>query len=93
MYTTRFGRTVKKPERYTPEEENLVDDFKDSDYDEGDQSDVSTEISFESEELSEESDVDENGNLNDFVVEENTEDNNDDQSSEDGECSSRESAA
>ena len=33
MYTTRSGRLVKKPDRYEPSEEELVDDYKDDEYD------------------------------------------------------------
>lgn len=72
VYTTRFGRTVKKPERFEPVEV-CDDDFKDSDYDET-ESDVSSEVSFESDELTSESDADDNGNLTGFIRDENNDD-------------------
>lgn len=82
MYVTRSGRVSKKPERYEPVEK-VTDDFEESEYDDT-ESDVSTEVSFESEELSEETDVDEYGNLDGFVVEENSEINNEEDVIEDG---------
>lgn len=71
MYTTRYGRVVKKPVTYTPEPVEFEDDDSGSDV----SSDVSSEISYESDELTSESDADEcTGNLKDFVVESDAED-------------------
>lgn len=69
---TRSGRTVKKPERYTPNEV-CDDDYADDEYDDTDLSDVSSEVSYESEEISSESDADEHGNLDGFVTEDKSE--------------------
>ena len=67
---TRYGRLVKKPELFVPQEVP-EDDFSDSDYDE-EESDVSSEIEYSSEEESESE-----GSLKDFVVrEEETDDDN-----------------
>lgn len=68
---TRSGRTVKPPERYVPVEV-CDDDYEDEDYDDTDLSDVSSEMSVDSEEISSESDADENGNLDGFVTEDKT---------------------
>ena len=46
-----------------------VDDFAEDEYDSTDLSDVSSEASFDSEEMSSETDADEDGNLRGFVVE------------------------
>lgn len=68
MYTTRFGRTIKKPEVYTPIEE-VEDDF--SDHEDVADSDVSSTISYDSEE--EVSDTESEGSLKEFVVDEDSE--------------------
>jgi hypothetical protein len=71
---TRSGRVVKAPERYTPVEV-CDDDFTEADYDsDAELSDVSSEASYDSEEVSSESDADENGNLDGFVVEDKSDD-------------------
>jgi hypothetical protein len=59
---------VKKPERYTPMEV-CEDDYADDEYDDTDLSDVSSEVSYDSEEISSESDADEQGNLDGFITE------------------------
>jgi hypothetical protein len=64
---TRSGRLVKKPVLYVPVEVP-VDDFSDSDYDE-EESEVSTEVSEDSED--EESETE--GSLKDFIVEDDSE--------------------
>lgn len=69
---TRSGRVVKKPERYTPNEV-CDDDYAAEEYDDTDVSEVSSEVSYESEEISSESDADENGNLDGFVTEDKSE--------------------
>lgn len=65
MYTTRYGRGVKQPERYTPIEE-VEDDY--SDHEDVSDSDVSSTVSYDSEEEAESDDEDE-GSLKEFVVE------------------------
>ena len=77
MVRTRSGRTVKPPNRYVPVEV-CDDDYGDEDYDSTDISDVSSEMSLDSEEISSESDADDQGNLDGFV----TEDKSDDSGSE-----------
>ena len=68
---TRSGRAVKAPVRYVPVEV-CEDDFDEGDYDSTDLSDVSSEASYDSEEMTSESDADDNGNLDGFVVEDKT---------------------
>jgi len=68
---TRSGRAVKAPVRYVPVEV-CEDDFDDDDYDSTDLSDVSSEASYDSEEMTSESDADDNGNLDGFVIEDKT---------------------
>lgn len=72
MYTTRSGRVVKPPVRYEPVVESFEDDFSDSDYDdESDEDDVDS-IMTEDESDESDDDLDENGNLKDFVIEEDS---------------------
>ena len=68
---TRSGRAVKAPVRYVPVEV-CEDDFDEGDYDSTDLSDISSEASYDSEEMTSESDADDNGNLDGFVVEDKT---------------------
>ena len=68
---TRSGRTVKAPERYTPHEV-CEDDYADDDYDTEESASVSSEVSYDTEDISSESDADEEGNLVGFVVEDKT---------------------
>jgi len=65
---TRSGRAVKAPERYTPQEV-CDDDYADEDYDSDESSIKSSEVSYDTEDISSESDADEEGNLAGFVVE------------------------
>lgn len=69
---TRSGRVVKKPERYVPVEV-CEDDYGTEDYDSRESSDVSSEVSIDPDDLSSESDADEHGNLDGFVVEDKSE--------------------
>jgi len=64
--TTRFGRVVKKPTRYSPQE-RCEDDYASDEYD-SHESDISSEMSCDPDDFSSESDADENGNLAGFVV-------------------------
>lgn len=59
------------PVRYVPVEV-CEDDFGDDDYDSTDLSDISSEASYDSEEMTSESDADDNGNLDGFVIEDKT---------------------
>ena len=65
---TRSGRTVKAPERYTPQEV-CEDDYADDDYDSAESGSVSSEVSYDTEDISSESDADQEGNLAGFIVE------------------------
>lgn len=74
MTVTRFGRTVKKPVLYVPAEEVLIDDYASDEHDSVIDSDIDTEDEegFSSEEDYDD-DADENGNLKDFVVDDESE--------------------
>ena len=65
---TRSGRLIKKPERYTPVEV-CEDDYASDEYDSEESSDVSSDVSVDPDDISSESDADEHGNLDGFVVE------------------------
>ena len=64
---TRYGRVSKAPERYEPVEQ-VEDDYDVDDYDTEDPDDVSEEIETDSDEEEDESDIDEDGNLDGFIV-------------------------
>lgn len=68
---TRSGRVVKPPQRYVPQEV-CDDDYQTDDYDSQESGTVSSEVSYDSEDISSESDADNNGNLKGFVVESET---------------------
>lgn len=68
---TRSGRVVKAPERYVPQEV-CEDDYADEDYDSDESGTVSSEVSYDTEDISSESDADDEGNLAGFVVEDKT---------------------
>ncbi len=68
---TRSGRTVKAPVRYTPQEV-CEDDYADDDYDTEESGSVSSEVSYDTEDISSESDADVDGNLEGFVIEDKT---------------------
>ena len=65
---TRSGRAVKAPERYTPQEV-CDDDYATDDYNSDESSIRSSEVSYDTENISSESDADEEGNLAGFIVE------------------------
>jgi len=67
MSRTRSGRTIKKPDRWEPDEE-VMDDFGEDEYDSDDDSDVSSILS-----ISEDED-DEDDNLDGFIVDDTEED-------------------
>lgn len=85
---TRSGRAVKAPERYTPQEV-CDDDYADEDYDSQESGSVSSEVSYDTEDISSESDADPEGNLAGFIVEDksssDSESNGSDVRSESGE--------
>ena len=64
---TRSGRVVKPPVRYTPQE-ICDDDYASNEYDSDESESVSSEVSYDSEDVSDESDADEEGNLEGFIV-------------------------
>lgn len=76
IYKTRSGRNVKKPELFKATEDSFVDDYGEHEYDTDVGSDIDTEDELYSDEESEYSDddEDENGNLKDFVVDDEDED-------------------
>jgi hypothetical protein len=67
---TRFGRAVKKPALYVPVETVLDDDYATDEHDDIDsESLIDTEDEYKSDDESDDDDdADENGNLKDFVV-------------------------
>jgi hypothetical protein len=67
---TRFGRVVKKPTLYVPVETVLDDDYATDEHDDTDsESLIDTEDEYKSDDESDDDeDADENGNLKDFVV-------------------------
>lgn len=79
---TRSGRVSKPPERYEPVEQ-VEDDYAPDDYD-SHESDISSEISYDSDEEGSEDDADSDGNLDGFVVSDKSES---DDSDTDGEPS------
>ena len=85
---TRSGRVVKAPERYTPQEV-CEDDYATEEYDSDESSIHSSEVSYDTEDISSESDADEDGNLAGFIVEDksssDSESNGSDVRSESGE--------
>jgi hypothetical protein len=77
---TRSGRAIKKPVVYVPTETVLDDDYCTDDYD----TEIGSEIDTDEECYSDESeddyedDADENGNLKDFVVDDDEESESED---------------
>ena len=73
-YRTRSGRLIKKPVLYEPEEV-CEDDYSDDDEPiDSDDEDIEEESDDEEEEDDE--DADENGNLKDFIVEDESDEEN-----------------
>ena len=73
--TTRSGRAVKKPDRYEPPAEKLLDDYNDSEYEHDTDDDDDIDSIQSDDDVSESgSDVDENGNLQGFVESDSEED-------------------
>jgi len=73
---SRYGRVIKPPVRYTPVEV-CVDDYAKEDYDSDESDTVSSFEYCESDDISSESDADDNGNLKDFVVDKTSSDEED----------------
>ncbi len=73
-YRTRSGRLIKKPVLYEPKE-LCEDDYSDEEVLTEDEDDIDIEES-EDESEDEDSDADENGNLKDFVVEDESDEEN-----------------
>ena len=71
--TTRYGRVIKKPVLYEPEE-ICEDDYSDEEDEDEIDEDEDIEEEDEEDEEEDEEDADENGNLKDFVVEDEDED-------------------
>lgn len=74
---TRSGRKIKKPELFQPTETDLIDDYGSDEHDTDTDidSDIDTEDECYSDESEDEydSDADENGNLKDFIVDDESE--------------------
>ena len=69
---TRTGRQIKKPERYTPVENVLEDDYTNEEYDSDEiGSDLDTDEEIYSDEESE--DDEDEGSLKDFIVDDDEE--------------------
>lgn len=69
---TRSGRKIKKPVVFVPTEDVVNDDYGDDEHD----TDFDSDIDTEDEEYSsddDEEDADENGNLRDFIVDDESE--------------------
>ena len=69
---TRSGRKIKKPTLFQPTEQELVDDYGSDEHD----TDFDSELDTDDEECStdeDDSDADENGNLKDFIVDDESE--------------------
>jgi|TARA_B110000967_G_scaffold171096_1_gene181426 hypothetical protein len=74
MTRTRSGRHIKKPVLFQPTEHILEDDYATDEHDTDLDSDIDTDDEVYDEDDSEEDDdADENGNLKDFVVEDESE--------------------
>jgi len=70
---TRSGRQIKKPVLFQPTETVLEDDYATDEHDTDIDSDIDTEDEEEYSSEDEEEDADENGNLKDFVVDDESE--------------------
>jgi hypothetical protein len=72
---TRSGRHIKKPDLFQPEETVLEDDYATDEHDTDIDSVIDTddEEEYSSDEDDEDDDADENGNLKDFVVDDESE--------------------
>jgi len=80
-YTTRSGRTIKKPKEFKPTEDTFTDDFREDEYDtdESFDTDIDTDEEMDSESEYDEDDYeeDDNGNLKGFVVSDSEDDEED----------------
>lgn len=69
MVQTRYGRVVKKPERFSPQE-TVIDDYSSDEHDTDWESDISSEISYDPDELNEESETEDHDFIDDDEDEE-----------------------
>jgi hypothetical protein len=83
---TRSGRTVKAPERYSPQEV-CDDDYAPDEYDSDESSLHTSDDECDTDDISSESDADEDGNLAGFVVKSDDEDIDSDVSASGGDGS------
>ncbi len=83
---TRSGRIVKPPERWSPQE-RCEDDYASDEYDSDESSLHTSDDECDSEDISSESDADEDGNLAGFVVKSDDEDIDSDVSASGGDGS------
>lgn len=84
---SRFGRQIKKPNFYEPEETVLEDDYLEEEHDSDIDSNIDTEDEYQSGDESEYDDdddeeEDDNGNLKDFIVDDEDEEEDEDYESE-----------
>jgi hypothetical protein len=70
---TRSGRKIKKPVVFVPTEDVVNDDYGDDEHDTDFDSDIDTEDEEYSSDDDDEEDADENGNLRDFIVDDESE--------------------
>lgn len=70
---TRSGRKIKKPELFKPTEQDIVDDYSPEDHDTDFDSELDTGDEEDYSSSDEEEDADENGNLKDFIVDDESE--------------------
>jgi hypothetical protein len=72
---TRSGRKIKKPELFQPTEQELIDDYSPDEHDTDFDSELDTEDERYSDESDEDddSDADEHGNLKGFIVDDESE--------------------
>jgi len=73
---TRSGRKIRKPDSFKPTETKLDDDYNEDEHDSEFDSDIDTEEEYNSDSDSDDDDdddADENGNLKDFVVDSDSE--------------------
>ena len=89
---TRSGRIVKQPERWSPQE-RCEDDYASDEYDSDESSLHTSDDECDTEDISSESDADEDGNLAGFVVKSDDEDIDSDVSASGGSGSEEESCA
>jgi hypothetical protein len=73
VQTTRSGRKIKKPDSFKPTEEIVDDDWGEDDHDSDFDSELDTEDEEDYSSEDDDSDVDDEGNLKDFIVDDESE--------------------